>query len=211
MDFRVNSTSASSQGLKRCCVLTPNTWDDWFEFETVFYLEVYDESGQGYKAGLVKIGERGLKGRRRLADGRQEGYRYPSVPPFSSPELPPNLFSLGQDETYYETVNQLPETLRVEILLATSFRRIVVVRMGRSTSTRLTTQRIAGFQKIASNTARAAEGVIMSYETRSTFISGRVKQARSPQVLRWIVMSTPIGFDIFFHSFDSVIAAHNVA
>src|SRR5882757_6301272 len=116
MDFRLNATHTSSQGLKRCCLLTPNDWDDWFEFETVFYLEVYDESGQGHKAGLVKIGERGLKGRRRFPDGRHEGYRYPSVPPFSSPELPPNLFSLGQDETYYETLNQLSETLRVEIL-----------------------------------------------------------------------------------------------
>jgi len=43
------------------------------------------------------------------------------------------------------------------------------------------TQTIAGFQWIASKIPRAAEGVITSYETLSTFISGRVKQARSPQ------------------------------
>ena len=42
-------------------------------------------------------------------------------------------------------------------------------------------QRMAGFQWIASRMPRAAEGVITSYDTRSTFISGRVKQAYSPQ------------------------------
>ncbi len=44
-----------------------------------------------------------------------------------------------------------------------------------------TIQRIAGFQWIASRMPRAADGVMMSYETRSTFISGRVNSARSPQ------------------------------
>ncbi len=37
---------------------------------------------------------------------------------------------------------------------------------------------MAGFQRIASKQARAAEGVITSQLTRSTFISGRVKQAK---------------------------------
>jgi hypothetical protein len=36
---------------------------------------------------------------------------------------------------------------------------------------------IAGFQRIASKIDLAADGVMTSYETRSTFISGRVKQA----------------------------------
>ena len=40
--------------------------------------------------------------------------------------------------------------------------------------------RMAGFQWIASSIPRAAEGVMTSYETRSAFISGRVKHAYSP-------------------------------
>ena len=56
--------------------------------------------------------------------------------------------------------------------------------MGRSTSMRCTRQRMAGFHKMDSNTARAAEGVMTSYETRSTFISGRVKQAKGPATSR---------------------------
>jgi hypothetical protein len=38
-----------------------------------------------------------------------------------------------------------------------------------------------GFQRTASKTPRAAEGVITSYDTRSAFISGRVKTARGPE------------------------------
>ena len=60
---------------------------------------------------------------------------------------------------------------------ATSLRRRFIQRTGRNTSMRRMCQRIAGFQRMASNTARAADGVITSYDTRSTFISGRVKQA----------------------------------
>jgi predicted ATPase len=116
MDFRFNTTGAPVYGLKRCCVLTPNNWDDWYEFETTFYLEVYDEVGAGFKAGLVKIGQLGLIGKSRVPGERLEGYRYPTVPRLASRELPSNLFSLGQDETYYETLNQLSETLRAEIL-----------------------------------------------------------------------------------------------
>ena len=43
------------------------------------------------------------------------------------------------------------------------------------------THRMAGFQWIAPWTPRAADGVIASWDTRSTSISGRVKQTYSPQ------------------------------
>jgi hypothetical protein len=56
--------------------------------------------------------------------------------------------------------------------------------IGFNTSILVIFQRIAGFHSIDSNMARAAEGVITSYETRSTFISGRVKQAKLPVTSR---------------------------
>lgn len=52
--------------------------------------------------------------------------------------------------------------------------------MGLSTWTSRTRQAHSGFQKIASSTPRAADGVITGYVTRSTFSSGRVKHAFSP-------------------------------
>lgn len=114
MEFRISNTSVP--GLKRCCLLIPNDWDDWFEFETTFYLEVYDDEGHAHKAGYVKIGERGLKAKPRSPGDKLQGFRYPQVPPLSRECLPDNLFSLGQDETYYETIHQLPETLRIAVL-----------------------------------------------------------------------------------------------
>ena len=56
------------------------------------------------------------------------------------------------------------------------------MRMGFRTWMRSITQQMAGFQWTASRMPRAAEGIITSYDTRSTFISGRVKQAYSPVV-----------------------------
>lgn len=116
MDFRVANSAPSDGSLKRCSILIPNNWDDWFEFETVYTLVVFDEGGQKHEAGYVKIGERGLKGRRAAPGPRVPGFRSPSVPPTSNPALPASLFSLGQDETYYETLNQLSENLRFDVL-----------------------------------------------------------------------------------------------
>ncbi|MCK1574130.1 AAA family ATPase [Bradyrhizobium sp. 174] len=116
MDFHVEHTAPAAGSLKRCAVLVPNNWDDWFEFETAFTLTVFDETGQRHEPGYVKIGERGLIGRRAVPGPRVPGFRSPSVPPRSSPSLPASLFSLGQDETYYETLNQLSEDLCLDVL-----------------------------------------------------------------------------------------------
>src|SRR5436190_1050660 len=44
-------------------------------------------------------------------------------------------------------------------------------------------QRICGLYRIASRTPRAAEGVMIGYDKRSTFNSGRVNKANSPHTL----------------------------
>jgi hypothetical protein len=44
----------------------------------------------------------------------------------------------------------------------TSLRRKIIQRMGRNTSMHCTRQRICGFHKMDSNTARAADGVMTS-------------------------------------------------
>ncbi|MDR6661235.1 hypothetical protein J2W51_003821 [Tardiphaga robiniae] len=116
MEFRVANTVPTAGSLKRCSILIPNNWDDWFEFETVYALIVFDENGKQHEAGSVKIGERGLKGRRATPGPQVPGFRSPSVPANSRAALPPSLFSLGQDETYYETLNQLSEDLRLSVL-----------------------------------------------------------------------------------------------
>ena len=69
----------------------------------------------------------------------------------------------------------------VEATLPTSFLRTDSHLIGAKISIFLISHTIAGFQRIASKIARPAEGEITSYETRSTFISGRVKQAFFPE------------------------------
>src|SRR5258705_11473845 len=82
--------------------------------------------------------------------------------------------------------------LSTEAFWPTSFRRTDALRMGFKMSIRSMIQRICGFQSTASHTPRAADGVITSYETRSTFVSGRVKQARSPQMRSWRGSEIPL-------------------
>jgi len=53
-------------------------------------------------------------------------------------------------------------TFETEILDFSSLRRTLIHLIGFKTSMRLTSQRIAGFHKMASNTERAADGVITS-------------------------------------------------
>ena len=95
----VPSTGTSTAYLKE------NNWDDWFTYETLYSLILFDADGVRHTAGGVKVGEFGM------ADGQ----RRPNIPsPFSA--LPEEFFSLGQDASYYETLNELSPEERDEVL-----------------------------------------------------------------------------------------------
>lgn len=83
--------------------LVRDNWNDWFTFETLFSLVVFDADGNRHALGPVKIGQFGMT---RGA---------PEIPD-SFDRLDQSFFSLGQDENYYEAMNQLGEGLRLEIL-----------------------------------------------------------------------------------------------
>jgi hypothetical protein len=61
--------------------------------------------------------------------------------------------------------------------------------MGLSKLILVMTHLISGFQQTQSRMFRAAEGVGMAYEARSTLASGRVKQAKSPEIFKRIEVS----------------------
>ncbi|HEY3278207.1 MAG TPA: AAA family ATPase [Syntrophorhabdaceae bacterium] len=82
-------------------------WDDWFSYSTMYSLIVYDGNGEGFHAGSVKIGEFGMARGQRRADV-----------PDQFDQLDENFFSLGQDFSYYETLNELGPELRDEVLRA---------------------------------------------------------------------------------------------
>lgn len=72
--------------------LHPDNWDD-FGYKTLFFLEVRDKSGQGYKIGNVKIG----------FSGQNTGW----TKEFLSNDfniLPEGFYSLGQDADYYKNL-----------------------------------------------------------------------------------------------------------
>lgn len=87
-------------------------WNDWFKYQTSFVLVVVDATGLKHELGTVKIGQAGLL----PGDAGAPGTRIPQVPT-TFEVLPEAYFSIGQGETYYETLNTLPADLRYAVLL----------------------------------------------------------------------------------------------
>jgi hypothetical protein len=86
------------------CFLQVNNWDD-FGFKTMFGLYYRDRAGTIRYIGDVKIGQAGL--------GRDESR--PEVPA-EFDRLGNDLFSLGQDASYYQRINELSDQTAEEIL-----------------------------------------------------------------------------------------------
>ena len=101
-----SSTRVASGYRSRAFLLTDN-WDDWFTYSTMYALVVFDADGNEFRAGGVKIGESAMK----------EGQRRPSIPD-EFDELGEEFFSVGQDDSYYEKLNELGPELRDRILRA---------------------------------------------------------------------------------------------
>ncbi len=120
MHFEVaQSRSATWRGPN--CYLIPGDWDDWFRYETTFYLVYVDDKQNQRDIGTVKIGQFGMG--QGFSAGRKD-----SPPPnqLRSPQLPDHFedlshevfFSLGQDVSYYEALNDLGPIVRDQVLLA---------------------------------------------------------------------------------------------
>lgn len=109
--FRVFDKPSHSldQGVFAAHLLKDN-WDDRGQFKTLFHLSVFDENGQGWRVGEVKIGEFGLEGSAKAGPGK----RAPGLP-HEFEKLDLSFFSLGQDASYYEALRDLPAYLRVAI------------------------------------------------------------------------------------------------
>ncbi len=88
-------------------VLVTDNWDDWFRYSTMFTLFLFDEQGIRHRIGSVKIGQFDM----------ELDQRRPSLPT-EFENLGDQFFSLGQDDTYYESLNQLGAETRDEVLNA---------------------------------------------------------------------------------------------
>ncbi len=86
--------------------LLTDQWDDWFKYNTLYNLVVVTEQGQQLIGG-VKIGQ---------FDMRDKQTR-PDIPD-AFQELTSGFFSLGQDDSYYESLNALGDEVRDAVLAA---------------------------------------------------------------------------------------------
>src|SRR3954454_1963416 len=85
-------------------LLTDN-WDDWFKYNTLYSLVVFDVDGERHDIGGVKIGQFDM----------EEGQRRAAIPESFS-QLDDVFFSLGQDDSYYEKLNSLGTQARDRVL-----------------------------------------------------------------------------------------------
>jgi energy-coupling factor transporter ATP-binding protein EcfA2 len=99
-----HGVSVPPNARSKAFLLTDN-WDDWFEFSTLYTLVVFDATGERHVVGGVKIGEFDMKAEQRRA----------SIPS-KFPKLGDQFFSLGQDDSYYEALNDLGADIRDRIL-----------------------------------------------------------------------------------------------
>lgn len=114
LKFRVVSAGSPVDARDRDVVLLRRTgWDDWFQFETLHTLSFVDRDGVTHRLGEVKIGQVGLVGAK--ADVAAAGERRPELPAEFS-RLPAKFFSLGQDDSFYESVSELGPDFRVAVL-----------------------------------------------------------------------------------------------
>lgn len=98
-------------GSKSQAFLFVDNWDDWGKYRTQFSLHVADETGEAHHIGSVKIGQKGLQPAGRVS----KGHRSPALDE-TFDALDESYFSLGQSESYYESLNELSDALRARVL-----------------------------------------------------------------------------------------------
>lgn len=106
-----NTFQRNINNYKNSVCLFLNTWDDWFQYCTLYSVRYVDNNGQEIYLGQTKIGERGLLG----SNATEKSKRTASIPTvFNS--LQENFFSLGQSDDYYDNIRSLGDDKRVIIL-----------------------------------------------------------------------------------------------
>ncbi|MES2387872.1 MAG: AAA family ATPase [Bacteroidota bacterium] len=86
-------------------VLYLSAWDDWFTYSTLYNVYYFNNNEVKISLGSVKIGQKNMR------------TRSPELPE-SFRTLSSSFFSLGQDDSYYESLNSLGAAFREEVLRA---------------------------------------------------------------------------------------------
>lgn len=94
------------QSARSQAFLIHDNWDDWFKFNTLYELVYVDGEGARHSIGGVKIGQFKMRKTQRRARLDDE---------FDA--LDNRFFSLGQDDSYYENLNEMGPAVRDKILI----------------------------------------------------------------------------------------------
>lgn len=90
MQFRKNTYAGTN-----IVAINEDNWDDWFRYETTYYVIYFDAQGYRNDIGRVKIGQNPYPETKK-----------PSVPS-SFTTLGKEFFSVGQSDTYYERLKEI--------------------------------------------------------------------------------------------------------
>lgn len=82
-----------------------DNWDDWGKYGTLYRVTYIDKNKNHQRIGEVKIGQFGMK----------DGQRKPAIPD-NFETLTEDFFSLGQDDSYYQKLNDLGSDVRDKFL-----------------------------------------------------------------------------------------------
>lgn len=108
MKFKVlPAGSISPVDKKNHAYLITDNWDDWFEFSTMYTLIYVDDAFTRHRIGSTKIGQFDMK----------RDQRRPKIPDTFN-KLGNEFFSVGQDDSFYNELNNLGENVRSQILSA---------------------------------------------------------------------------------------------
>ncbi|WP_206741677.1 ATP-dependent nuclease [Hyphomonas jannaschiana] len=92
---------------KDLVVLLTDAWDDWFKYNTMYVVFYFDAEGEKHRIGEVKIGQFDMEPDQRRANI-----------PAQFEQLDEQYFSLGQDDSYYQALNELGDDFRDTYLVA---------------------------------------------------------------------------------------------
>lgn len=167
-------------GARSKAFLLVDNWDDWFTYNTMYSLIVYDAHGEEFRAGGVKIGQFQMT----------EGQRRPNIPEEFN-ELDEEFFSLGQDDSYYEKLNELGPEIRDQILRGLRDVAIDRERFGRALDEKVTgvsLLRSVHKKTVETQYSRLARGGARLSRYEFTYTAPKVGRSRAaPVTLSFVV------------------------
>lgn len=108
MNFQVVQSRSEISDVERNKIfLIVDNWDDWFKYSTMYIVVYVDAGGERHRIGEVKIGQFSMT----------EQQRRPDIPA-SFNALSEKFFSVGQDDSYYQEINNLGDAFREDYLEA---------------------------------------------------------------------------------------------